>query len=261
MNCVATSVKDRLTNLVYSLAEAGFFTSLRESGDANAEYALNNFQQTNGYETLVEEGIQFDAGCSKIVIYDDYCDYVLKVATDIADDYCGTEARIYADAVKLGIDCCFAQCEKLMTYTEGRWEWDIYMMEFCECGYDMVAEKTDNFQYRSYLAKTGKPDTRETEEEFYDSYDTSDGQCTSGMIAYAVDCWRLPLPKLEALLKLLAEYRVNDLHCGNWGYIDGQLVLVDYSGYGEFEEREFKLSQKFGPTKSSKPLSSSGENC
>jgi hypothetical protein len=78
MNCVATSVKDRLTNLVYSLAEVGFFTLLRESGSANAEDTLNDFYQTGGYDSLAEEGIQFDAGCSKIVIYDDYCDYVLK---------------------------------------------------------------------------------------------------------------------------------------------------------------------------------------
>ena len=260
MNCVATSVKDRLTNLVYRLAEVGFFTILRESGCANAGDVLSDFQRTDGYDFLAEEGVQFNAGCSKIVIYDDHCDYVLKVATDTLDDYCGTEAKIYADAVKLGVDSCFAQCTKLMTYAEGHREWDIYMMEFCECGYDMVAEKTDNFQYRSYLAKTGKPDTRETEEEFYEKYDTSDGQCTSGMIAYAIDCWRLPLAKLEVLLKLLAEYRVNDLHCGNWGYIDGQLVLVDYSGYGEFAERAFELSKGVAPTKSSKPLQSSGNN-
>ena len=35
----------------------------------------------------------------------------------------------------------------------------------------------------------------------------------------------------EALVDFLLENCVNDLHEGNFGYIDGELVIIDFSGW------------------------------
>ena len=53
------------------------------------------------------------------------------------------------------------------------------------------------------------------------------------MMEWACSVWNLPYAN-GGIAKFMRDMYINDIHCGNWGWIGDRLVLVDYSGYGEY---------------------------
>jgi hypothetical protein len=52
------------------------------------------------------------------------------------------------------------------------------------------------------------------------------------MLDLAEETWGNTLA--NTVRDFMAEFYVNDCHCGNWGWAGKRFVVVDYSGYGSY---------------------------
>ena len=164
----------------------------------------------------IRDGITFESGVSKCAIVDKDYDYIVKFDTT-GNEYCQKEADVYATARTMGIECMFAECEYL-----GRLDLDdndyVYLY-----GY-----KKAKMTYRSR-----KIDANEEEEltPYADSPLRERNDCIAADLLHD---WGTEL--FEKLDWFCANNDINDLHNGNVGYVDGKLVLIDYSGFEDSED-------------------------
>lgn len=169
----------------------------------------------SSYENL--ENIFYSYGASKLVIIDDDNDWVLKIPfCDKACDYCALEAENYKKAVEVGVEEGFAACHFLMEY-EGA---PCYIMEKVSC--DEQTVESDFYEIGSNKL-SGEMD----EDEIYSYLGSMDGdEIVDQLLEFYYDDGFL-----RDVYDFLSQNEINDLHTGNVGYRNDQLVLVDYSGY------------------------------
>lgn len=186
-------------------------------------------------------GIWTGTGATKFIIGDDNCDYIIKFSPCISDfDYCGREVEVYEEAEKAGHADKFAWCEYLFDYEfNDCFCLPVYVMEWCQCGYDMIDDEMDEYTFQRYCTLRGVDDNDNTRED----YSNSDmrGEYQENMMVWAYSHWGLDYyaPSDENdIAKFMRKMFINDIHAGNWGWCNNRLVLVDYSGFGEnFNER------------------------
>ena len=134
------------------------------------------------------------------------------------NDYCATEAAIYADAVALGVEKFFASTKYYGRTVEGT---PIYLSERVYAFYENeeIRHKTTSSEYSNKKAT-------EISEKYHKYF-------SAEWLAQAIEFYGV-----DAVIDLIAFIElehINDFHCGNVGFRkDGSPVILDYSGFDEF---------------------------
>jgi hypothetical protein len=187
-------------------------------------------------------GIWVGTGATKFVIGDDDHDYVIKIQPPAISsfDYCGREVEVYNEAVAAGYADKFAWTAKLFDYDFSDCVClPIYVMEWCQCSYDMIDDEMDDWHYTRFCSSNGITKGEDDAYERYtDSRDNCDESYSERMLEWAFDCWGGEYSPSSDFVIFMRNMFINDIHAGNWGWCNNRLVLVDYSGYGEnYDER------------------------
>jgi hypothetical protein len=185
--------------------------------------------------------LYFAFGCTRCCMFNDDYDAVIKFNTnsyyDI--DYCADEAASYAKAVEAGVESAFTWCYHLFDYTTPSGTViPIYAYQFCDAGGEYMSDNSYSALYNKYCSDHGFEGETGHEEEFSNwlddeciNYDDSDG-----MILYAATVWGNEFA--EKVQEFCNANRINDIHAGNWGIVNGNCpIICDYAGYGEYECR------------------------
>lgn len=180
-------------------------------------------------DALYDNGFCWASGACRVVIFHDEWDFVLKFTYDKEDliDYCRNEDYLYAKAKAWGVEQAFASCEYV-----GRFAlYDIYVMDRCYCNEDGMSDDSYDLQYKKYCSEYGlDPNEDGSMEEFSNCCpEYEDQDC---MLELAAEHWGEQFAR--KVIDFIYEFGINDCHCGNWGWINDRLVIVDYAGYGDF---------------------------
>ena len=172
----------------------------------------------------------YDYGVCRLVVWDcNYCDYVVKFPIDSSDiKFCEKEVDIYKDAEEEGVEEAFAWCKCIYAPEEiGN---GIYVMEYVNCNEDEISDEVSESAYRRYCEDYDREvDDDDAREEFFqDYYGEDEMDDLYDMFLNGLRDWQLR-NKVDTFV---SEQDINDIHCGNVGYRDNQLVLCDYAGYG-----------------------------
>lgn len=185
-----------------------------------------------------EYDVCFATGATRFVLIGPNLDYVVKFQdpTDEYDDYGEAEVNIYNAAVVAGFGEKFAWCSKLMEYQWKEFIIPIYVYEYAQCSPATISDDSYDYHYNNFCASKGyDPKSREARSQWW----REGGECSTsaGLVEYAVSVWQFCNELAEEFVAFLNRNKVNDLHSGNWGYIEGNLVLIDYAGFGEEDDR------------------------
>ena len=219
------SLRDSFKNIYSILRGYGFnnnpeFTQsslTRWAYDVSEEY--NNVDFDSEYTDYIY--ISTDTTCitmaygeTKCVIMGDN-GWVYKIPFENKNyNYCDEEAEIYEKAVEEKIEKFFAPCY-FLEKIDGL---NIYVMACAEVS---VGDLHDDLRRR--LSSEGRSD-EEAEDIVIEAEDNAEFvEWLFPYYAGDVD--------FDKFLEFLSEENINDLHSGNIGYIDGNVVLIDYSGY------------------------------
>lgn len=123
------------------------------------------------------------------------------------DDYCGSEAWLYARACEWGVEKAFLEIEKLG---------DV-------CAHPVYVQKRVAFDKTKVCSEDSKKRFQSLHPNQY-----TIGEVLGGMLidAYGEDF-------TEELYRFIKFYGIDDLHNGNWTIVDGKPKIVDYGGYRE----------------------------
>ena len=207
------------------------------AGDAESIYC----DWEESYEAEDHYGIWFSNGCTRFVVGDENRDYVIKFQIlDDKTDYGAFEANTYANAVAAGLADRFAWSAKLMDYSfnmgSHTYTFSVYVMECVDCDYYSVSERSYDYHYNIFCSENNlNPQDEESERLF-----NRKGECyaaTKAMLEFAFNSWGVSAEYADKFTNFIEAEKINDLHCGNWGYRDGVLVLTDYAGFGSLSHR------------------------
>lgn len=159
---------------------------------------------------LRKQNIESFVGSSKACFWHPSLgDWVVKVGfQDLSENYAEAEYKTYLKAREHGLERYFP-----MTYFLGEFEeTKFYLQQRAECVPEEVHSKligkvSEIGRYESYTLAWDAADNLEDDVRAMLLFDD------------------------EALVDFLLENCVNDLHEGNFGYIDGELVIIDFSGW------------------------------
>ena len=194
-------------------------------------------------EAVDQLGIWVATGATKFVIGTDDCDYVIKFQAPRASDfdYCAREVEVYNEAVLAGFADKFAWSSHLLDYTiDVAGEIitiPVYIMEWCQCSYDMIDDEMDDYHYTKFCTLNHK-DKNDSYDEYANTYKYR-GEYDERMMEWAYSVWGLDYNAPVApeagmtIAQFMRKMFINDLHAGNWGWCNNRLVLTDYSGYGD----------------------------
>lgn len=181
----------------------------------------NFFQAVPGF---YEENY-LDEGATKVVVINKYHDEVIKIPTPMGDNdwgdcklvgasytddgwnYCEQEVMVYELACSYNLGKYFAPIryiktiDEVMFYAQSKCEFDKQDFTFSAESYKTGERVNYEFNSEEWVA------------EFIEFYGEQE------------------FHRLQNFIENIAE--INDMHCGNLGYLDGAPVLVDYSGYWE----------------------------
>jgi hypothetical protein len=185
-------------------------------------------------------GIWVGTGCTKFVIGDDNCDYIIKFQPPYVDedagefDYCAREVEIYNEAVRAGYADKFAWCAHLFDYEVDGWVLPIYVMEWCQCSYDMIDDEMDDWHYTKYCSSRG---IEKSDDAIiaYDNEGRNEKDYDERMMEWVYSVWGMDYynPADDGFRQFMRSMYINDIHAGNWGWRGNKIVLVDYSGFGD----------------------------
>ena len=210
-----------------------FFGYLSELNALDAFKSFGSLDEDLWYTDVVTEDIhrairKLDldlrvlCGASRVVLTEYDYPFIIKFQpfSDLDNDnhYCEFEQEMYELAFKEGWGCYFCPVEKLgrflFTVGDEVFARDIYVMPYCDCDEDAIIDESSSYQDRT------------------NSNDDPEEDIALITLALAERCREMDLP---LFLNFLREWGINDLHAGNWGYLDGRLVITDYAGYGNHE--------------------------
>lgn len=209
-----------------------FYRHENEDGEKDMDQYLSNHNAWSAY------------GATRIVFGYDDDEYIIKIQTNLDNDdfdYGAREVETYEAAVEAKLDKYFAGCALLFHYTftwgSRSFRLPVYIMKRCNCSYDQISDDSYNYHYSKYCEESGRDGNEdETRDLFYDEYEEN-YDSTDGMLMYAMTTWNEDYEDWAPLYRFISDWQINDLHAGNWGYVDGRLVLTDYAGYGQLADR------------------------
>lgn len=194
--------------LVKALCEYGLTKNLAQYG----EHGTENWFWHN---KLSEIGFWASGGATKACIgHSDLCGWVIKVGytKEVKKDYATYEYNVYCAAEEAGLAQYFPET--------------IYLGECCGRAF-YVQQEADCDEDRV---------TSDWCERLRDQYDEEGTEYDADILWREID----DMDSLDKamlvfgngeLCDFLSEYRVNDLHEGNFGYINGCMVIIDMAGY------------------------------
>ena len=190
-----------------------------------------------GYNDAADHyGIWTGSGATKFVIGDDNFDYVIKICPQPEYfDYCAREVEVYEEAVRAGYADRFAWCAKLFDYDfNDSFNLPVYVMEWCQCSYDMIDDEMDDWHYTRYCSSHNLNKDDDAFEK-YCSEGRNDRDYQERMMEWVYSVWGMDYSNTDdyAFCVFMRKMFINDIHAGNWGWLNNKLVLVDYSGYGD----------------------------
>lgn len=185
------------------------------------ESAPNNWQDMNEWVSDVNHNLDIRYsvahGASKIVVFLEDSDWVVKAPIRSEKDYCRIEAENWAYAKREGVAYGFVPC----FYYGTPYSYPIYLQQ-------KVRVDTDNivFQFLEDLAK--RRPLREDEDE-----DDYTGILTAEMDLTFQDKDRISIlfGDDKLLMDFIGRHHINDLNEDNFGFRGGRVVIFDFSGY------------------------------
>ena len=99
----------------------------------------------------------------------------------------------------------------------------MYIQEKVEVDEDAISDSFYNFTLESFYSGDDEEDERIQEMAWSDSNDLTNEERIRAMVGDS--------SKINALLNFIEYNDINDLHSANWGYRDGEPVMIDYAGY------------------------------
>lgn len=161
--------------------------------------------------------LKISHGCTKIVVYFGNDDWVIKIPFSGKREYCRDEAQNYILARQRGLSKYFAPCYFYGVIDDI----PIYLQRRVEKDDEQIQEDCYAYAYN---------ETSQEEDESDEDYvDRVDSYIENDMEDYETVCAIIGYqPELLGFISMLG---INDLHRGNFGYLDGRPVVFDYSGY------------------------------
>lgn len=204
-----------------------------------AQRIINKLEQADVYisnpEDIIDnpnclpDDMHYSYGASRLVIWDDECDYVIKIARDkYSEKYNQREAKIYQAAIEEGLEESFAWCA--CYYDSVEWEDEyipgIYVMEFLEGEEDDIYEHA----YENGLSNYCKShDIEHPTSETYDDYESSIDE--NEEIMELIES-TMPQEKRGLFERFIIKQDISDVHGGNVLYRNDTVVICDYAGWG-----------------------------
>lgn len=132
-------------------------------------------------------------------------------------DYCAAEAELSELAVQEGIDKFFALTKFLVTWCHH----PIYIQEKCE-----GINKTPEEDAKSPITRELEREANRIQSDASSLWPLDKRFLAAGLFLYGAE-------SLKHLNDFIADYSIQDLHNGNYGYAAGTFVpkIYDYSGY------------------------------
>lgn len=193
----------------------------------------------NYFRCLKSEGIDWDAGCTRLVCWRKYGEYVFKIDMEYESTYNGdykvnytptseknttydsfteNELNYYKSACAEGLGDLFAWEEYLGAYRIMNGYIHIYTMERVDINYDKnTAASKENFESTHSIEECA-----EVPEYYFSDEDY--------MLALAKSEWNDDA-LFEEFMEFIRCTEINDLHAGNWGRRNGKLIVTDYAGF------------------------------
>jgi len=206
------------------------------------------------YGYKAPRNISFYSGATRGVISDSEWDEIVKFELSEYEDEvspCAAEVSIYEAAMQCGLDSYFVRPRYIGTYTKTvkTYPWSAFAdyedtLDLSEEEFETLVEDLDltdadmreitiNLPLYAYEKANNVgwtcPEYEDEEGEIAQSYDSPLKERAEEVAASFVhEYGEVSYAELSSFLN---EWCVNDLHCGNVGWIDGRLVLIDYAGY------------------------------
>lgn len=194
---------------------------------------LDYFKWRYDVVSALPEGVWCATGATRMVFgLDDNHDYVFKILKDRSDiDYNASEAFIYERACQAQLEEWFAWTEKVETIEVNGTKTDIYVMDFCEVNPEALEANSFDTAVKKYLADNNTSLEEMSEEEKEQMYDwlEEDSGSPEGICHYMYSIY--DAEEMNALYDFIDHYRINDTHCGNWGWRGEHMVLIDFGGF------------------------------
>ena len=175
---------------------------------------------------LGEKGFRVESGAAKkCLFHEEFDNCVVKFCLEDFD-YCEREYTNYLAAIEKGFNDFFPYTDYLGYFNGIKF----FVQEQAYCDNEAISSIWYHAILEDYIPEEEDENEYILNEKILDLlYDLEDEQRVSYCFGYN-----------EKLLDFLDEYCINDLHDGNFGYIDGEIVIIDFSGYGFLaRERRF----------------------
>ena len=192
------------------------------------DYAGFDINDPWSFESLDVPELWFATGATRLVIgMNDYPDYVAKIAlTEEDEKYNIHEVELYQAAEREGLGEHFGWCAEIYDYGAR----SVYAMEYLDCNYEEMDSESYEWGYERYCAEENLDSANADSQEAFENYFWSSGSCNSLVLDWFED-------KLTGLVaakfdRFVCDHDIKDIHPGNCGRRNGQLVLCDYAGYG-----------------------------
>lgn len=200
-------------NIVINLLEMGAGENLK-----SLCHGFHSFPKWMKENEMERYGFEWHYGVTKVCLScSDLGKWVIKFSfKDICYDYCKIEFENYCKAEKRGYSHYFPATYFLIQ----SYGVNFYLQEMA----DEAEEEIRDVLYEKMT------------DELIAEGEDPDGEWFCDLVADAVEDLD-DIYKIEFLFGdcdfavFLKENRINDLHSGNFGFIDGHLVIIDFSGY------------------------------
>ena len=186
-------------------------------------------------------------GATRGCIVDEMCDWVVKFVTkvDAADNACEREVRNYVEAINKGLGCYFVECRFLGVYRKRirffkaseleefapNEEEEDWVDDAAKIGLEMedIWIEVPLYAYRRAAEPHIKRFLSQEEIKLGNSLRSP---IAENYIETAVALWNEygedEFWKIDAFCRVRG---IGDLHTGNLGRLDGNLVIIDYASY------------------------------
>lgn len=207
------------------------FAAAQRIMDKLEEAGLNIYEPNDIFNAdfnLILSDLNKAWGASRIVIWDDECDYVIKIAREkYFEKYNEHEVEVYNAAINEGLEESFAWCKCYIEPSEWEDEYipGVYVMEFLEGEEDDISSQAYQNGLSNYCKARGIEHITSDICQTYESSVDEDEEIIE-LIELSI-----PVEKWGIFERFLIDWNVSDLHCGNVLYRGKQIVICDYAGW------------------------------
>lgn len=197
-----------------------FFSFVKENLSWCTQELLikGHFHEEFKSHNMEDCGFSFRTGCTKVCLFhSNYEDYVIKFSTD-KFDYCEKEYKNYWAAVYNKVDSYFPFTILLGSFNGIKF----YIQERAVCNEAKISDIWYSIIRNDYESWKDNESEDDINDNIWSMVDELDDE-TRLSYCFGED---------TRLFDFIDEYCINDLHEGNFGYINGRLVIIDFSGYG-----------------------------